>query len=63
MAKFKNKETGVILTTKNPFVIEQLKKSEDYKEVKGKPPAATQSENGDNNTDADSNTEADGAEE
>lgn len=30
MAKFKNKNTGVILTTENKFVVEQLTKSPDY---------------------------------
>lgn len=32
--KFKQISTGVILETKNEFVIEQLKKSADYEEVK-----------------------------
>ena len=32
--KFKQINTGVILETKNEFVIEQLKKSADYEEVK-----------------------------
>lgn len=30
MAKFKNKTTGVILSTENKLVIEQLTKSKDY---------------------------------
>ena len=30
MAKFKNKNTGVILTTENEFVIKQLSKNPDY---------------------------------
>ena len=32
--KFKQINTGVILETNNQFVIEQLKKSVDYEEVK-----------------------------
>ena len=32
--QFKNKNTGVILTTNNEFVIEQLKTSGQYEEVK-----------------------------
>lgn len=32
--KFKQISTGVILETNNEFVIEQLKKSTDYEEVK-----------------------------
>ena len=32
--KFKQLGTGVILETNNEFVIEQLKKSTDYEEVK-----------------------------
>jgi len=32
--KFKQINTGVILETNNEFVIEQLKKSADYEEVK-----------------------------
>ena len=36
MAKFKNKNTGVILTTNNKLVTEQLKKNPDYAEVKRK---------------------------
>lgn len=46
MASFKHKTNGVILTTDNKTVIEQLKKNPDYKEVKksGKPPAPEQSE-------------------
>ena len=32
--KFKQINTGVILETNNQFVIEQLKKSTDYEEVK-----------------------------
>jgi hypothetical protein len=32
--KFKQKNTGAILETNNEFVIEQLKKSADYEEVK-----------------------------
>ena len=32
--KFKQKGTGVILETKNEFVINQLKKSTDYEEVR-----------------------------
>jgi len=32
--EFKNKNTGVILKVTNEFVLEQIKKSADYKEVK-----------------------------
>ena len=32
--KFKQKNTGATLETNNAFVIEQLKKSDDYEEVK-----------------------------
>lgn len=32
--KFKNKRTDVVLETTNDFVIEQLKKNEDYEVVK-----------------------------
>lgn len=32
--KFKQINTGVILETKNEFVIEQLKKSDSYEEIK-----------------------------
>jgi hypothetical protein len=35
--KFKNINSGVILTPSNNFVIEQLKKSKDYVEVKEQP--------------------------
>ena len=34
MMKFKNINTGVVLETTNEFVIEQLKKSNDYVEIK-----------------------------
>lgn len=34
--KFKNKTTGVIITTENEFVIGQMSKSADYEEVKTK---------------------------
>ena len=43
MASFKNKATGVILTTENKEVIEQLKKNPDYvscKAPKAAKPAA-----------------------
>ena len=32
--KFKNKHTGVIIKVTNEFVLEQIKKSADYEEVK-----------------------------
>ena len=32
--KFKNKNTGVILTITNEFVLEQMRKSTDYEEIK-----------------------------
>lgn len=32
--KFKNKQTGVILDVINKFVLEQIKKSNDYEEIK-----------------------------
>ena len=35
--KFKNINSGVILTPNSNFVIEQLKKSKDYEEVKEQP--------------------------
>ena len=35
--KFKNKTTGVILIPSSKEVIEQLKKSKDYEEVKEQP--------------------------
>ena len=31
--KFKNKTTGVILTITNDFVLEQMRKSNDYEEI------------------------------
>lgn len=31
--QFKNVETGVVVTAVHPFVIEQLRESEQYKEV------------------------------
>lgn len=35
--KFKNKTTGVILKVTNEFVLEQMKKSADYEEIKETP--------------------------
>lgn len=35
--KFKNKTTGVILEVTNEFVLEQMKKSTDYEEIKETP--------------------------
>ena len=35
--KFKNKTTGVILEVTNEFVLEQMKKSADYEEIKETP--------------------------
>lgn len=32
--RFKNKSTGVIIGTSNEFVIEQMKKSAEYEEIK-----------------------------
>lgn len=32
--KFKNKTTGVMLTVTNEFVLEQIRKSTEYEEVK-----------------------------
>lgn len=32
--EFKNKHTGVILKITNEFVLEQIKKSNDYEEIK-----------------------------
>ena len=32
--KFQNKTTGVILTVKNDFVLDQMRKSEEYIELK-----------------------------
>ena len=43
MASFKNKATGVILTTENKEVIEQLKKNPAYTSCKG-PKAAKEPE-------------------
>lgn len=46
MRSFKNKLTGVILAPKNAWAIEQLEKSPEYEEVKGKANAKTNSNDG-----------------
>ena len=45
--KFKNINTGVILETTNEFVIEQLKKSNEYVEVKEQTKKTNSKENKD----------------